>query len=211
MDEIYIFSKTEDPVVVIGKAAGESRGKAGIEDMASYKGRVERCFKAGHMSIFEYADVAFHIGGISRSCSHQLVRHRLASPCQKSQRYVKLYSYSCEDCVIPPTISADLQLQKAFADMANSSGELYRLLLDRGVPAEDARYILPEGTKTSMSFKCNLREFYHICSLRTDASAQWEIREVVSAMKTILAAQDEQWRFLVELYDLSESQKYLRR
>ena len=82
--EVKILAWTHSPVDLIATAAGTCYGK----DDPSAK-RVERCYKARHMGVFEHASVTFRIEGISRACSHQLVRHRMASYNQRSQRYCK--------------------------------------------------------------------------------------------------------------------------
>jgi len=134
--------------------------------------------QAGHESIIEHASASFEISGISRACSHQLVRHRLASFSQESQRYVDM---SKPEWVVPPTVS-----QAGPAVLAVWQGALrqvqsaYQALREKGVPKEDARFLLPNATATRMIMTANFREWLHIIRLRLSRQAQWEIREVAA-------------------------------
>ncbi len=134
---------------------------------------INLAFKSGHMSVFEHIKYTFGIIGISRSCSLQFVRHRHMSFVQFSQRYSKeQYNFVMPD--VHPS-------QKFLIDSAyNRALEIYYTLLNSGVKAEDARFVLPEGTATSLIVTANAREWMHFLKLRRSLAAQWEIREVAN-------------------------------
>jgi thymidylate synthase (FAD) len=135
---------------------------------------------SGHSSALEHASYTFAIDGVSRAMTHQLVRHRLASYNQQSQRYV---AYADEPTfIVPPGLDADPALRDAFLDSCRASFLAYRALLDAGVPAEDARYVLPNATETKIVVTMNVRELMHFFELRCCKRAQWEIREVALRM-----------------------------
>ncbi|MDO8886091.1 FAD-dependent thymidylate synthase [Candidatus Oleimmundimicrobium sp.] len=141
---------------------------------------VNLIIKSGHLSAVEHAVFTFAIDGISRVCSHQLVRHRLASFNQQSQRYVK---YSSDLKFITPSSIENNPLAKEKFDKLNATAlKVYQELLEEGIEAEDARYILPNSTETKMVVTMNAREFLHFLSLRCCNRAQWEIKELALTM-----------------------------
>ena len=135
--------------------------------------------KAGHGSVLEHCCFTFSIEGISRACSHQLVRHRIASYSQQSQRYVNGNKFSC---VIPPEIEKNKNLKAAFFNHIKSSMEFYEAMVDNGVKKEDARYLLPNAITTNIVVTMNARELIHFIGLRTSPRAQWEIRQLAQEM-----------------------------
>lgn len=170
---VEVMSHTPEMLHVVSRAAGTCYGR----DDVSVK-RVRNCLKNGHMSVFEHASVTFKVYGISRVCSHQLVRHRLASYSQESQRYNRYELMGDDWYVIPPKIKMDpVQLGNYRRTMHILSNHYQSLLLN-GIPPEDARFVLPEATKTIIVVTMNLRELYHFISLRFDSHAQWEIYEL---------------------------------
>lgn len=171
--KVTIEAYTPNPCEVISKAAGICYGKTDF----SMK-RIERCFRNGHMSVFEHAYITFKFVGISRACANQLVRHRMAVHNQKSQRYVKEYP----DVVVPDTVQKDGVAEYAFLDAVEKCREAYEIMLGCGVPAEDARYILPGGSETAIFTTMNYHELFHFLDLRTDSHAQWEIRDMAWKM-----------------------------
>ncbi|MCL2785664.1 MAG: FAD-dependent thymidylate synthase [Methanomassiliicoccaceae archaeon] len=135
----------------------------------------------GHHSVVEHAVFTFSVEGVSRALTHQLVRHRIASFSQQSQRYVPLNDPTY---VVPDTIKADPDSLKVYTEMMDTIWDAYRKLSDR-VPAEDARYVLPNGCTTNITITMNARELLHFFSLRCCERAQWEIREMADRMLTI--------------------------
>src|SRR5574344_1619516 len=141
---------------------------------------IERVISSGHYSTIEHIQVSFALSNISRACTHQLVRHRHMSFSQKSQRYVKekgQFSY-----LIPPTVKKNPDLKIKYEDFMLKISNFYQELVDAGVPAEDARFVLPNATETSMVASLNLRELIHLANLRLCTRAQEEIRFLVKKM-----------------------------
>lgn len=142
---------------------------------------------AKHLTPFEFVRMTFLISGISRVCSHQLVRHRLTSPLQRSQRYTNHAKLENEVTVLPKSLTQDVRLNapELFTRIESYLEEaslLYEALVTYGINKEDARYLLPHGMETSMIISMNLREFMHIMALRLAPSAQAEIRNLVLSM-----------------------------
>lgn len=194
-----IAKTTDSPLSFVGSVAGASYGK----DDSSRK-RAVRCFELGHMSVFEHVSVTWKIEGISRACSHQLVRHRLASYCQQSQRYVKVGTNSMDWYVIPPSIREDDLKCVEYEVAMYQCAKHYNSLLKKGVKPEDARFALPEATKTAIVVTMNLREFASFYALRSDSHAQWEIRELAEEMRGELQLLGGEWKDFTELLDRGE-------
>lgn len=178
------------PIDNIARAAGTSTARSN----ESIK-RVQHCFNNGHMSVFEFTNVTFYIEGISRACSHQLVRHRHMSFCQKSQRYTKVE----EDdwYVVPPSIE-NVDWYKSYMDECLYA---YHSEILNGVKPEDARFLLPEATKTDISVCTNARELFHFFDQRITKEAQWEIRDLAIAMKEECKDISDQWKELIEMWE----------
>lgn len=197
--EINIINITEDPLSTIGMAAGTSYGKPFPSDS-----RVAHCFNNGHMSVFEHASVTFYISGISRACSHQLVRHRMASFVQKSQRYTKIED---DDWYVTPPSFNDYGSNHCdkYDELMKSYLMNYYHAINSGIKPEDARYLLPEATKTDITMTMNVRELLHFFDLRCDKAAQWEIRDLANEMKDILFNYNDEWAWLIAIYEMKDS------
>lgn len=141
---------------------------------------IERVISSGHYSTIEHIQVSFAISNVSRACTHQLVRHRHMSFSQKSQRYVKEKGQF--DYIIPPTIEKNPELKEKFVDFMGEISKMYTEFTEAGVPAEDARFVLPNAAASSMVTSLNLREMIHLANLRLCTRAQDEIRILVKAM-----------------------------
>lgn len=128
---------------------------------------VNQVAKSGHLSTFEHVNFTFAIEGISRACSHQLVRHRHCSFSQQSQRYVDM-----SECDF---VNENPQLEKVL----NVCRNMYADLVGFGMKKEDARIVLPNATPTNLIMTCNLRELIHVCNLRLCTRAQSEIRTLL--------------------------------
>lgn len=173
------------------------KGDGSPEALIEYAGRV--CYRSeskgdpasfiqarirdGHESIIEHASATFEISGISRACSHQLVRHRLASYSQESQRYVSMDN---PEWVLPPSIMKDEEALKIWEQFAEKVKEAYRALRARGIAKEDARFVLPNATATRIVVTMNFRELRHFFRVRISPQAQWEIRELAVRMLEII-------------------------
>jgi len=135
--------------------------------------------KLGHTSVVEHTSFTFAISDVSRSLTHQLVRHRIASYAQQSQRYVNLND---PHYVIPPTIEKDTQMKKAYEKTMILIWDQYNKLLTLGIPAEDSRYVLPNATCTNIIVTMNARSLLNFFELRCCLHAQWEIRRLAQKM-----------------------------
>ena len=149
---------------------------------------IERVISSGHYSTIEHIQISFAISNVSRACTHQLVRHRHMSFSQKSQRYVKEKGQF--DYLIPPTIARNEELKAKFENFMEEISQFYCELTEAGIPAEDARAVLPNATSTFMVASLNLREMIHIANLRLCTRAQYEIRCMVKAMCDALIAEE---------------------
>lgn len=172
-----LINVTEEPEASIARAARISHQTSGIEgDYSQEEDRelIRKLRKRGHWSPFEFASATFYIEGVSRSCLAQLTRHRLASFMVRSMRYVKQQP---EEVVIPESVE-NAGLTEEYREKFEELYDLYQKSIEAGVPKEDARFLLPIGSKTSLYLKANFREFRHIIDLRGSTEAQWEIREL---------------------------------
>ncbi len=142
--------------------------------------------RVGHMSVFEHAWATFDISGISRACSHQLVRHRLATYSQRSQRYVREEGF---DYITPPTIAGNEEAARLYHQIIGAVQQAYASLLRLSIPKEDARFLLPNACATNLVMTANFREWMHIFKLRLTPHAQWEIRELVARILKILQSE----------------------
>lgn len=149
----------------------ESRGDPG----RFLKARI----REGHESIVEHASVTFEIEGISRACSHQLVRHRMASYSQESQRYVDM---SEPEFVVPPSVLGNPEAMLVWDEFIGQVAETYHRLRELGVRKEDARFVLPNAAATRIIVTMNFRSLRHLFSVRCERAAQWEIRELALEM-----------------------------
>jgi thymidylate synthase (FAD) len=163
------------------------RGNGTPEELLEHAGRV--CYRSekrgeagdflqarireGHESIIEHASLTFEVSGISRACSHQLVRHRIASYSQESQRYVDL---SDPNLVVPPGVAQSPEAMRIWDDLTGRMKRAYRDLRELGARKEDARFLLPNATATRIVVTMNFRELRHFFRIRCDRAAQWEIR-----------------------------------
>lgn len=191
--DVRIITATEKPVDVIALAAGTCYG---IQDTNAR--RVRACFKAGHLSVFEHASVTFRVEGVSRACLAQMTRHRLASYCVESQRYNR-YDLTDEYWYVIPEGAADklTWFRKCMRDAASA----YQQALNMGIKPEDARYLLPEATKTNLICTMNCRELFHFLDLRTDTAAQWEIRDLAWRLFAKVGDHSNQWGVLMQMWD----------
>lgn len=135
---------------------------------------------SGHFSTLEHASYTFAVEGVSRALTHQLVRHRLASYNQQSQRYVKFKEEP--PIVRPASVDTNPKAAQAFDEAIEACWQAYDKLVQAGVPAEDARYILPNACETKIVVTMNIRELMHFFSNRCCNRAQWEIRELAWKM-----------------------------
>jgi len=149
----------------------ERRGEAG----SFLQARI----REGHESIIEHASLTFEISGISRACSHQLVRHRIASYSQESQRYVDL---SDPELVVPPSIAQSPAAMEIWDELMGRIKNAYQDLRRLGIRKEDSRFLLPNAAATRIVVTMNFRELLHFFKVRCDRAAQWEIGALAKEM-----------------------------
>jgi len=183
--KVKLINYTKNPDITCAAAAQGCYSDKGavkiIDGLSPGQARsiIKEVVSRGHHSVIEHASFTFSIEGASRSLTHQLVRHRIASYSQQSQRYVRL---DRPDFVLPPGIEADPELKAKFEEHMKASWRTYGELADAGVPVEDARYVLPNACTTNIVATMNARELWHFFSLRTCERAQWEIRKMAEQM-----------------------------
>ena len=185
--KVALLQHTPDPELTVALAARLCYSPAAIEELrerlstADTTAFLDKIMSLGHQSVLEHASFTFGIEGISRATSHQLVRHRLASYSQQSQRYV---TFKGDDFpkVVPDSIAASERRQQLFDEAMLACAKAYRALVDDGVPAEDARYALPNAAETKILVTMNGRELLHFFALRCCERAQWEIRAMATEM-----------------------------
>lgn len=191
--KVTVLAATTNPMDVIGIAAGMCYGKPEPSPK-----RVRRCAEQGHMSVFEHASATLQIEGISRACLAQLTRHRIASYSVTSQRYCKVDAGELW-YVTPPSIQGT-EDERLFRYRMYCCMDEYLYAIERGVKPEDARFLLPEGTKTSLVMTINARSLQNFLTLRLDSHAQWEIRELAVTIERELECRcDGQWPELIRI------------
>ncbi len=180
---VILLTHTPDPENVVATAMRQSRYKGGVKDVVLSKEDRKRLINLAltlkHFSVFEHVSFTFAIEGISRACSHQFVRHRFFSFTQQSQRYVKENGF---EYIIPPSILEKEEAKNDFLKIMKGINRLYEKMLNSGIPAEDARFLLPNATETKIVATANARELMHFFRLRLDKKAQWEIRLLAAEM-----------------------------
>ena len=140
---------------------------------------VRKLVEMGHFSTLEHVTFTFAIEGVSRVLTHQLVRHRIASYSQQSQRYVKEHDF---ETILPLSIAARPAEREKFEKLMGEIRTLYTEWTEMGIPAEDARYILPNAAETIIVVTMNVRSLYNFFRLRCCTRAQWEIRALAEKM-----------------------------
>ncbi len=172
--KVTLIQATPNPIETISKIASICYDS----DPKNPLGLVKHLYRNGHHSVFEHIYFTFKIEGISRACSHQLVRHRHCSFTQRSQRYCSEDGF---EFVTPPTVN------EVFFNLDMKVLEQwYEGYQENGTPNEDARYILPNACATELYLSCNLRELIHIANERLCSKAQWEIRDLVKQMIALI-------------------------
>ena len=190
---VVLLRHTPEPEGVVAMAAKLCYSPANVEELKDkieakdQTAFVEKLASIGHLSPIEHVSFTFGIEGISRACSHQLVRHRVASYSQQSQRYVREDSF---DYIVPLTIRDIPEAAREFEGFMADAQARYTAILKRleaqGITGEaanqDARYILPNAAETKIVVTMNARELLHFFRVRCCNRAQWEIRAMAEKM-----------------------------
>jgi thymidylate synthase (FAD) len=180
MEKLYAAFRTcysaDTPIEIWEKIESEKISRDKIREFIGER------LKTGHASPLEQIVFWFAIAGVSRSLSHQFVRHRIGiSFEQQSQRYVRFKQDRL--AYLMPESWERAKLENEFTDLLARTSELYTKALAAGIPAEDARFILPNAAPTNFHVMVNFAEMLHICDLRLCVRAQWEIRRMVALMR----------------------------
>ena len=184
--QVELLYHTPDPERAIATAARLCYAPVGASELMEtmpeerVKSVLATIMASGHFSTLEHASYTFAVDGVSRALTHQLVRHRLASYNQQSQRYVKFKNGI--SVVKPETVAASPETEAVFDEAVAACEAAYQKLLDVGIPAEDARYLLPNACESKIVITMNVRELLHFFSLRCCNRAQWEIRDLAHRM-----------------------------
>lgn len=185
MIKVKLLEYTPEPERVVAMAARLCYSPSGAEELAKkmtdeqVEKLVTKMVQLGHASTMEHVSFTFGIEGISRVLTHQLVRHRLASYSQQSQRYVAEHDF---EYIIPPSIVHKPEAKERFERLMSNIREAYDELASMGVPKEDARYVLSNATETKIVVTMNARSLMHFFNLRCCFRAQWEIRALAYTM-----------------------------
>ena len=158
------------------------RAVAGDFDPVKMQKLISSVIESGHGSTIEHIVFTFAITGVSRTLSHQLVRHRAGVAFdQQSQRYVK---FKGQATMLPHSIAeADPALRERYESQVEGSLELYGDMLEAGLPGEDARFVFPNAARTNLVMTTNLRALIHMSGLRLCTMAQWEIRRLFQLVR----------------------------
>ena len=185
MIKVKLLEHTPHPERVVAMAARLCYSAAGAEELAEkmtdeqVEKLVDKIIQMGHASTMEHVSFTFGIEGVSRVLTHQLVRHRLASYSQQSQRYVAEHDF---EYILPPSIAERPEASDRFKALMENIQQAYNDLVEAGVPKEDARYVLANATETKIVVTMNARSLMHFFNLRCCNRAQWEIRELAYKM-----------------------------
>jgi len=184
--QVELLYHTPDPERAIATAARLCYAPVGAKELMEtmpperVSSVLTTIMKSGHFSTLEHASYTFAIDGVSRALTHQLVRHRLASFNQQSQRYVKFGADL--EVVKPATIAESDEANAVFDGIIEATKAAYAELMELGIPAEDARYVLPNADETKIVVTMNVRELLHFFEVRCCNRAQREIREMAHRM-----------------------------
>ena len=186
--EITLITHTPEPEMIIASAAklcysssdiGSLMDGLTVEKIDSF---IKTLTDLGHQSPLEHCTFTFGVEGVSRALLAQLTRHRIASYSVKSQRYVKEGQF---EYVVPPSIVDNQFLKVKYNELMKRIQEFYNSTIDFGIPAEDARFVLPNATETNLIMTMNVRSLLNFFELRCCERAQWEIREMAYKMLDI--------------------------
>jgi len=181
---VKLIGFTPNPEKIPAMAAKLTHSKTKPEDLDKSSDRelktiLDHVLKLGHTSVIEHSCFTFAISDVSRSLTHQLVRHRIASYAQQSQRYV---DFKEPNYVTPPKIAKDKKMKKAYDETMSIIWKQYNNLLKMGIPVEDSRFVLPNAACTNIIVTMNSRSLMNFFELRCCLHAQWEIRKLANKM-----------------------------
>lgn len=179
---IFHTPEAERKVAMAARLCYSAVGATELEERLSeqqVEKLVDKILSMGHYSTLEHANFTFAIEGVSRVLTHQLVRHRIASYSQQSQRYVKEHDF---EYIVPPSVAMNPIALERFGNLMEQIRKAYGELTEMGVHPEDARYCLANATETKILVTMNARALFNFFELRCCARAQWEIRRLAELM-----------------------------
>jgi len=160
--------------IMVQQAGYTDEQRTAVANAPTDEDFIRTLIKMKHYGVLEHVVFTFHFSEISRCLTHQLVRHRIASYLQMSNRHVRPEQYNY---IIPLTITQYQPALEEFMERLDDAYHAYnRLVDDMHIPVEDARYLLPPAFWTHVSMTMNMRSIRHLLELRMDKHAQWEIR-----------------------------------
>lgn len=183
--KVKLISHTPEPERMVAMSARLCYSPVGAEELVEKMSStqveklVSKIVEMEHLSTLEHVSFTFAIEGVSRVLTHQLVRHRIASYSQQSQRYVSEHDF---EYIIPPTVAANKIAKEKFEQLMDSIQSTYNELIELGVHKEDARYCLANAAETKIVVTMNARTLLHFFELRCCVRAQWEIRSLAELM-----------------------------
>lgn len=177
---LYITPDAEKVIETAGRTSYQSFER---QSETSYKTFIKMLIRNKHESVLEHASASFKISGISRALTHQLVRHRLCSFTQQSQRYVNEDNFNY---IEPDDIKNNPNAHEIYIELMEQIRKRYSQLRKLGIKKEDARFILPNSTESEIIMTANFRELRHVLTLRGEKAAQWEIRRLAIEILKIL-------------------------
>lgn len=195
---VKLVQHTPDPERVVASAGRLCYAPIGADEIfdemsdEDVRRLVRILIRSGHHSAIEHANFTFAIDGVSRACTHQLVRHRIASYNQQSQRYVNFGE--ADTFIVPPNIASDPGASRIFKEAMESSRKAYDKLVEIGLAKgltreavqEDARFVLPNAAETKIVVTMNARSLRNFFTVRCCNRAQWEIRELADQMLKLM-------------------------
>lgn len=183
MIEVELLSITPGAEKLIEKAGRTAYLSFDKQKEGSEKRFIKMLIDSGHLSVLEHAYATFRIKGGSRAFTHQLVRHRLCSFTQQSQRYVNECQFSY---IEPESIKENEKAHALFIWLINRTREVYAELQEIGIKNQDARFVLPNAVESQIVITANFREWRHIIEIRGSLAAQWEIRAMAIQILKLL-------------------------
>ena len=185
MIKVTLLEHTPEPERVVAMSARLCYSPSGAAELADkmtpeqVEKLVKKIVSMGHASTMEHVSFTFGVEGISRVLTHQLVRHRIASYSQQSQRYVAAHDFAY---ITPPSIASKPEAKEKFDALMAEIRKTYDEFVELGVPKEDARYVLANAAETKIVITMNARTLLHFFALRCCNRAQWEIRAMAYQM-----------------------------
>ncbi len=189
--KVKLISHTKDPEQVCAAAIKQCYSKVGVNELQKKIDKkmrerlIQQVISSGHTSTIEHANFTFAVEGISRACSHQLVRHRIASYSQQSQRYVDFQAKGF-DYIIPLSIKKNQKILKKFCKDMDEIFDKYKNLIENRITPEDARFILPNACETKIVITMNARALLNFFKERLCHRAQWEIKIMAYQMLNLV-------------------------